>query len=84
MTYAGVRAYYQPSKDSIQIPRRENFERVEDFYFTLCHELAHSTGHIDRLARFKTSEEMETSRKEQYAFEEIVADITACLLMQQA
>ena len=84
VTYAGVRAYYQPSKDSIQIPRRENFERVEDFYFTLCHELAHSTGHINRLARFKTSEEMETSRKEQYAFEEIVADITACLLMQQA
>ncbi len=84
VTYAGVRAYYQPSKDSIQIPRRENFERVEDFYFTLCHELAHSTGHRDRLARFKTSEEMETNRKELYAFEEIVADICSCLLLQQA
>lgn len=84
VTYAGLRAYYQPGKDCIQIPRRENFERIEDFFFTLCHEIAHSTGHRDRLNRFKTSDEMEASRKEQYAFEEVVADMTACLLMQQA
>lgn len=84
VTYAGLRAYYQPGKDCIQIPRRENFERIEDFYFTLCHELAHSTGHRDRLGRFKSSEEMESSRREQYAFEEVVADMTASLLMQQA
>lgn len=84
VTYAGLRAYYQPGKDCIQIPRRENFEKIEDFYFTLCHELAHSTGHRDRLSRFKSSEEMEASRREQYAFEEVVADMTASLLMQQA
>lgn len=84
VTYAGLRAYYHTGKDSIQIPRRENFERIEDFYFTLCHELAHSTGHRDRLSRFKSSEEMEESRREQYAFEEVVADMTASLVMQQA
>jgi len=83
VTCAGLRAYYAPSKDSIQIPRRENFDRIEDWLFTLSHELAHSTGHKDRLARFKTSSEMEESRKEQYAFEEVVADMTACLLMRQ-
>lgn len=83
VTCAGLRAYYTPSKDSIQIPRRENFERIEDFYFTLIHELIHSTGHRDRLARFKSSSEMEEGRKEQYAYEEIVADMGASLLMRQ-
>lgn len=83
ITCAWLRAYYAPSKDSIQIPRRENFDRIEDWFSTLCHELAHSTGHKDRLARFQTSSEMEESRKEQYAFEEVIADMASCLLMRQ-
>lgn len=49
VTYAGLRAYYEPGTDSIKIPRRENFAKLEDFYHTLCHEIAHSTGHRDRL-----------------------------------
>jgi antirestriction protein ArdC len=82
--YAGLRAYYRPKDDTIQVPRRENFESIEDFLFTLSHEIAHSTGHRDRLARFQTSTEMEESRKELYAFEEIVADMTACLLLSES
>jgi antirestriction protein ArdC len=47
--YAGLRAFYHTKKDCIQIPRRENFDTIEAFYGTLAHELAHSTGHRDRL-----------------------------------
>lgn len=83
VTYAGLRCFYNSSLDSINITRRENFDKVEDWLFTLAHELAHSTWHKDRLSRFKSSSDMETSRKEQYAFEEVVADMTACLLLRQ-
>lgn len=83
VTCAGLRAWFSPSRDSIQIPRRENFERVEDFYFTLIHELAHSTWAPSRLSRYKASSELESGRKELYAYEEVVADMTACLLMRQ-
>jgi antirestriction protein ArdC len=58
---------------------------VEDFYFTLCHELGslHGTHQPTELGS-KHLKRWKTSRREQYAFEEVVADITASLLMQQA
>ncbi len=83
VTYAGLRAYYEPGSDSIKIPRRENFAKMEDFIHTLCHEIAHSSGTPSRLGRYQSTADIETSRRDQYAFEECVADATATLLMSQ-
>lgn len=83
MEFVGVRAFYHTTQDWVQVPRRENFQRSEDFYFTLAHELAHSTGHKDRLGRFQTSEEMDKGRRAKYSYEEIVADMTACLILTE-
>ena len=81
--YKWLRAFYDLNNDSIQIPRRENFTRISDFYFTLLHEIAHSTGNKQRLMRFSESIRSGSSREE-YAFEEVVADMSACLMMSRA
>lgn len=47
----GNRAYYSPMTDSIHLPEVERFKSMQDFYATALHEIAHSTGHKDRLNR---------------------------------
>ena len=37
--------------DSIHLPAVERFKSMQDFYATALHEIAHSTGHKDRLNR---------------------------------
>ena len=49
----GNRAYYSPMTDSIHLPEVERFKSMQDFYATALHEIAHSTGHKDRLNREK-------------------------------
>ena len=55
----------------------KGFETSSDFGATLAHEVAHSTGHVSRLNRFKSNTEDFDSGKESYAFEELVAELTA-------
>lgn len=68
---------YNCAWDIVSIPNPEEFNAPAEYYSTLFHELAHSTGHesrLDRLAR-------EGSRnKENYAKEELIAEMTACFL----
>lgn len=47
----GNKAYYSPMTDSIHLPEVERFKSMQDFYATALHEIAHSTGHKDRLNR---------------------------------
>lgn len=72
-------AYYSPMLDSINIPSIEQFEESKqaEYYSTIFHESAHSTGHPNRLNRnfegkFGSSD---------YAKEELVAEITAAMLL---
>lgn len=65
------RAYYIQERDIIRIPKRWQFDTTEDFYKTLFHELGHWTGHNNRLNRDMSQE------REKYAFEELVAELTA-------
>ena len=65
------RACYNPSLDFIEIPKRWQFNTKEDFYKTLFHELGHWTGHKSRLNRDMSQ------KREEYAFEELVAELTA-------
>lgn len=71
------RAFYQPAFDSITMPLMSQFKTREDYYSTLFHEMAHSTGHKKRLDR-----KLDNSfGSDPYSKEELVAEITATYLM---
>ena len=73
-------AYYQPANDFIHMPERDQFiatatsTATECYYSTLLHESAHCTGHKSRLDR------LDLKNKKGYAFEELVAELSAAFL----
>lgn len=82
ITYqAQDRAYYVPARDHIFLPLLSQFDSDVAHAETLCHELTHSTGHESRLKRIDSSA---FSCREDYAKEELVAEIGASMLMQHA
>jgi antirestriction protein ArdC len=67
---------YIPSKDYVTVPNFKQFHSKESYYHAAFHELAHWTGHKSRLDRnFKSRFD-----KEEYAMEELVAELTAAFL----
>lgn len=75
----GDRAYYSPSEDRVQLPEADQFLSTEGRYRTLFHELGHSTGHKDRLAREGVTN-IDLFGSERYSREELVAEMTASIL----
>ena len=73
------RAYYSPSKDLINMPKRETFTSEQSYYATLFHELTHSTGHERRLKR-KGIMEKAAFGDNVYSKEELVAEMGAAFL----
>ena len=68
---------YAPRLDEIRMPPRENFHSDNEYYATLFHEMAHSTGHDKRLARdLKSFNE----NAHAYSKEELIAEITSAYL----
>ena len=70
---------YVPALDVIRMPSIEEITAADEYYSTAFHELAHSTGHPQRLCRFGVDEGRFESR-EDYSKEELVAEITSALL----
>lgn len=64
---------YSPSLDMIMLPKIDDFIDHERYYATSAHEHAHWTGHTSRLARDHSGR----FGSEAYAFEELVAEISA-------
>jgi antirestriction protein ArdC len=75
----GDRAYYSRSADAIHLPRKESFHSAPDYYGTALHELAHWTGHPDRLNR-PTLNESYRFGDPNYAKEELRAELTSVFL----
>lgn len=75
------RAFYSPSKDYIQVPCKEQYKDVMEFYSTLFHEMVHSTGHRDRLGRLDLNAKLASFGSEEYSKEELIAEIGAAFLM---
>lgn len=76
---------YHFGRDEVTVPEAGQFPMRSVYYTTLFHELAHSTGHKKRLARRTAFNSISRySEAEDYAKEEIVAEITACYLAAQA
>ena len=80
ITYNDQRAYYIPSKDSVNMPKMETFDGSEEYYSTLFHELTHSTGHESRLNRKGIISGIAAFGTQDYSKEELVAEMGAAFL----
>lgn len=76
---AGDRAFYSCPTDKVTMPLPALFHSMEEYYSTLFHELAHSTGHETRLNR-KELREHDGFGGENYSKEELTAELTAAFL----
>lgn len=73
-------AFYSPARDYIQVPCKEQYDDIMEFYSTLFHEMVHSTGHSTRLKRLETGK-MVSFGNEDYSKEELIAEIGSSFLM---
>lgn len=76
----GGKNYYSLGEDTIHLTRRDYFLSNEAFYATALHEIAHSTGHEDRLNR-ELGKSFETL--EEYALEELNAEFASAMLSEK-
>jgi len=72
----GANPYYELLGDYISMPPLNMFVDKENYYATKFHELTHWTGCEKRLNR----ENFNTSKKSDYAFEELVAELGSLFL----
>ncbi|TWJ13679.1 ArdC family protein [Geobacter argillaceus] len=79
ISYGGNRASYTPVSDKIRMPYEDRFEKSEEFYSVLFHELGHSTGHQSRLGRKEVVERHEFG-SEEYSAEELCAEFCSSFL----
>lgn len=77
--HGGNSACYLPLHDRISMPEAGAFDSMEHYYSTLFHELSHSTGHKNRLAR-PGIVNFDTFGSHQYSQEELVAEMGAAFL----
>lgn len=73
-------AFYSPSRDIIEVPCKEQYTDISEFYSTLFHEMVHSTGHRSRLDRLDTSINSRFG-SETYSKEELVAEIGSATIL---
>lgn len=74
------KAFYRPSTDEISVPAIIEYQKAEEFYSTLFHEMIHSTGHKSRLNRAGVSNQAAAFGSEVYSKEELVAEMGAAML----
>ena len=75
----GDKAYYSLARDEIVIPTREQFIDGEAFATNTLHECAHATGAASRLNRTMGH----AFGSEEYAKEELTAELSAALIASQ-
>lgn len=74
---SGESAHYNIQNNEVVIPEPKLFSTMSQYYLTLFHEMIHSTGHKYRLNRKMKNKMGDTD----YAKEELVAEIGACMLI---
>lgn len=75
------KAFYDWAEDLIVLPHRNRFRDRRRYYLTAFHEIAHSTGHPDRLNRPPPGDQSIPHRRGR---EELIAEMTAFLLAMEA
>jgi antirestriction protein ArdC len=76
IVHGGGRAFYSPSTDQVHMPEFASFVSGSTYYGTAFHELAHWTGGPKRLDRICHK----VFGDPEYAFEELVAELSASYL----
>ena len=71
--------HYSPARDTVNVPTKDRYDRVEDWYNTVFHELVHATGHWNRLGRFKENVPSSFGGHD-YGREELVAGMGSAML----
>jgi antirestriction protein ArdC len=71
------RAYYSPMQDLIVMPTMAQFNKEDNYYKTLFHEMIHSTGHESRVGRKLEGFHADSNS---YSFEELIAEIGSMYL----
>lgn len=79
MRHGASSASYLPMKDTILMPGGADFTESAEYYSTAFHELIHSTGHIDRLARDGVVH-FDRFGSHQYSKEELIAELGSAFL----
>ena len=77
--HGGDSAFYQPATDSITLPSFDSFSDAVAYYGTAFHELTHWTGAEKRTDRHQQRGKGAFG-SEEYAYEELVAELGACFL----
>ncbi len=72
-------AYYSPSEDKVHVPMLAQYKDVSEYYSTLLHELAHSTGAPNRLNRHGLS--LASFGSEEYSKEELIAEVASATIL---
>src|SRR5215472_7679467 len=80
---AGLRAFYQPPADLVQVPFASRFKSEEEWYAVLFHELGHATGHEKRLHRPDVMRREELGPVD-LSRAELVAEFTSSCLCAEA
>lgn len=75
------KAFYSPSSDYVQVPCKDQYSNISEFYSTLFHEMVHSTGHHTRLNRFEKGTNIAPFGSEDYSKEELVAEIGSASIL---
>lgn len=83
ISHGSSRAFYTPSTDRVSIPNMSVFEDAEAYYRVLFHELAHSTGHRNRLEREGVANHAKFE-SHAYSGEELIAEMAASMLAGHA
>jgi antirestriction protein ArdC len=78
-----TKAFYSLREDYVGMPMLDRFERSEQYYATLFHELIHASGHESRLNR-STLTEQAGFGSDPYCREELIAEIGAAFLCGHA
>lgn len=79
-SYNSGKAYYQPTRDHVNVPPMKDFPNIDEYYSTFFHEIVHSTGHQERLKRPGVTRSTVAFGDEVYSKEELVAEIGAAML----
>lgn len=74
----GDRAFYRPLEDCIHLPEKEYFDSDYSYNSVAMHELSHATGAAHRLNRPMHN----TFASQAYAYEELVAEISAVFMSE--
>lgn len=71
------RCFYRPSTHEVSMPEKSAFNSQEEYYSTVLHELTHATS-----KNLKRDVKGHFFGSEDYSFEELVAELGSCFLMQ--